>query len=190
MQFTIFGDNYRQGSYILVITVIETLSIVFGRFRNGMPLSVPAGKYLYIGTALGSGTKASPLASRLLRHTARSAGKPVHPVRKDLLDFFALRNPECNARKHSHQDQKKLHWHVDYLLDRQETSITGIVMILSPLRIEQRLAELIGSMPEVSIIAERLGAQDASKGTHLLRISNVHALYERMNHWIPPLISA
>jgi Uri superfamily endonuclease len=186
MQFTIFGDNSREGSYLLVIDVTEPLSIVFGRFLKGAPVAVPAGTLVYVGSALGRAGGAFPLASRLVRHAARSGSKPDHRVRRELLDHFSRRGyaPREPA------PVKKLHWHIDYLLDHEETAITGIVMIQGPERIEHRLAGLIGSMPGSSTVADRLGAQDSPAGTHLFAIPDPCAMKGLLQASLPFPVTA
>lgn len=173
MKFTIFGQIYRQGSYILLIVLRKPVSVAFGKFLDGRPINLAPGHYLYVGSALGSRRGAFPLASRVLRHASRSDCSPPHEIRTALLNLFTSWSNRPPARKTG----KKLHWHIDYLLDRPEAEIIHVMLFPSPVRLEPHLADLLDSMPETSPVANRLGAQDASTGTHLFRITDPAALH-------------
>ncbi|NTU57987.1 MAG: DUF123 domain-containing protein [Chlorobiaceae bacterium] len=168
MQFTIFGHNSRQGTYMLLIELRAPAEVSFGRFLGGRAISFEPGTYLYVGSALGDGKGAFPLAGRLVRHASRSGkGKP-HKIRKALVEHFTA----TGYREPTGKAGKKLHWHIDYLLDLPDAEIVHVVMFTGPSRIENPLAGLVASMPESSTVADRLGAQDARSGTHLFRISD------------------
>jgi len=109
MQYTIFGQNSRQGSYILHIELDRPVEVAFGRFRKGLPVDLAPGNYLYVGSALGIGKGTFPLASRVLRHASRSAGNAAHAIRKSLLDLFV----SWGYIPPSDKKHKKLHWHID-----------------------------------------------------------------------------
>ncbi|HWR02235.1 MAG TPA: DUF123 domain-containing protein [Chlorobaculum sp.] len=168
MQFTIFGKKSREGTYILLIDLHAPVEVSFGRFLGGRAIFLEAGKYLYVGSALGSGNKSFPLAGRLLRHASRSGYERCHDIRKELLDLFV----SFGYRTPNGKGNKKLHWHIDYLLDLPEAEIAHVIMIMGGSKIEQRLAGLVASMAGSSTVADRLGAQDARSGTHLFRISD------------------
>lgn len=172
MQYTIFGQNSRQGSYILLIELDRPLEVTFGKFRKGTLLELQPGRYLYVGSALGEAKGRFPLASRLLRHASRSVGKPAHAIRSALLDLFM----SWGYRQPAGQGDKKLHWHIDYLLDRKEAKIAHVYIFPGEMRLEPQLAELLATMPETSAVADRLGAQDAASGTHLFKVSNAAAV--------------
>lgn len=187
MNVTIFGNNSREGSYLLITELSRPVTLSFGRFRNGTRFDLPPGTYLYAGSALGATRKranSSPLASRLLRHASGSPNRPRHAIHSELVTFFADRG--CLPRGKA--AEKKLHWHIDYLLDRPEATLSHIVMVMSPLRIEAQLAQLAGSLPGSSIIADRLGAQDSASGTHLFRIACTTELFRRLEASIPGMI--
>jgi len=175
MPFTIFGPPDRQGSYILSIKLDKPVSIAFGKFRNGQPIDLEPGRYLYVGSALGGRKGGFPLASRLLRHASRSSGAD-HAIRTKLSKLFVSWGYLPPAR----QSIKKLHWHIDYLLDCAEAELDHAFIFPNPLRLEPQLAELLDSMPETSVVADRLGAQDATSGTHLFRIDDAATLLKRL----------
>jgi Uri superfamily endonuclease len=175
MQYTIFGQNSRQGSYILLIQLTRRIEVSFGKFRNGAAIELQPGHYLYVGSALG-GTKGHfPIASRLLRHASRSDGKAAHALRSALLDLF-ISWGYCPPDV---QRSKKLHWHIDYLLDHKDAEIEHLFLFPGASKLEPHLAALLDSMPETSTVANRLGAQDAASGTHLFRIDNTAGVLER-----------
>ncbi|HHE31851.1 MAG TPA: DUF123 domain-containing protein [Chlorobaculum parvum] len=176
MSFTIFGPPDRQGSYILSIKLDKPVSIVFGKFRNGQPIDLEPGRYLYVGSALGGRKGGFPLASRLLRHASRSGGRDAHAIRTKLSKLFV----SWGYRPPARQSVKKLHWHIDYLLDCAEAELKHAFIFPGSSRLEPQLAEQLDSMPETSVVADRLGAQDATSGTHLFRIDETAALLPRL----------
>jgi Uri superfamily endonuclease len=184
MQFTTFGNKSRQGSYLLLIDLSAPVQVSFGRFMGGREIPLDRGCYLYVGSALGSRPGSFPLASRLLRHASRSGERPPHALRERLVQqlessgFEPKRGISC----------KRLHWHIDYLLDIPEAELAHIVMVMGPSRLEHPLAELVASTPGASPVAERLGAQDAAAGTHLFRIDNPAELLERLKAGIESCI--
>ena len=182
-QFTIFGSKYRMGSYILMIRVSRACELVFGRFQQGKLFTIPEGDYLYIGSALGGGKSGAPLARRLLRHASRAGSHAPHEIRAAMMTLFQKEKfMETNAIEPS---EKKLRWHIDYLLERKEAEIDHIVIIRSPMRVEQKLSGLLEPLPETALIAPRLGAQDSRNSTHLLRITNREQIFELLRQNIP-----
>ena len=179
MQYTIFGQNSRQGSYVLLIELDRDIEVAFGKFRKGSPIGLDAGNYLYVGSALGGAKGRFPLASRLLRHASRSDGKPAHAIRRELLELFM----SWGFRQPGSQGTKKLHWHIDYLLDSKEAEIQHAFIFPGASRLEPQLAELLAAMPETAPIADRLGAQDATSGTHLFCIDDVAVVLARLEAW-------
>ncbi|MEI8102809.1 MAG: DUF123 domain-containing protein [Chlorobium sp.] len=187
-QFTLFGKNHRIGSYILIINLAAPSRIAFGKFQQGALFTIPAGDYLYIGSALGNGVSGSPLARRVLRHTTRAHSQPNHKIREPLCTH--LIDNKITEKSESPRSRKKLRWHIDYLLDLPEAEITHIVLIRSPLSIEQKLAELVEQLDETSLIAPRLGAQDSKKSTHILKTTNVKQLLDTLDIAIPDMIKS
>lgn len=181
-QFTIFGNKYRMGSYILLIRVSSSIELAFGRFQQGKVFAIPKGDYLYVGSALGKG---APLAKRLCRHASRSSARPHHKIMGVMMHRFV---EEELMEKEAHMPAgKKLRWHIDYLLDWTEVAITHMVIIRSPMRLEQKLSEFLEMLHETSVIAPRLGAQDAKSGSHLLRITDGKRILELLNEYISSL---
>jgi Uri superfamily endonuclease len=178
MQFTTFGDISRQGSYLLFVDLGEPVRVSFGKFMGGRQIPLDRGQYLYVGSALGSGRGSSPLASRLLRHASRSLDRPAHAIHGKLLGFLGA----MGFKPKRAPAGKRLHWHVDYLLDLPEAEISHIVMVMSPSRLEHQLADLVASLPGALPVADRLGAQDAASGTHLFRVTDQADLLERLKH--------
>jgi Uri superfamily endonuclease len=184
-QFTIFGSKYRSGSYILLIHLSSSLHLAFGRFQQGKLFPVSAGDYLYIGSALGGGKRGAPLARRLIRHASRSGKKDPHIIRTAIMTLFS----EDTCTENSKPPEKKLRWHIDYLLDLQEAQIDHIIIIRSPLKLELKLSELLEPLPETSLLASRLGAQDTRNSTHLLRITNRERILDLLGEKIPGMIA-
>ena len=84
--------------------------------------------------------------------------------------------------------KKKLHWHIDYLLDCAEAEIEHIVIIRCPSKIEHKLSAFLDSLEDTCPIARRLGAQDTRNSNHLLRISDRKQILEQLGQYIPSLI--
>ncbi len=161
----ISGDATCPGGvYVLRIRVAEPLALSFGRFRGGRPVAVAAGDYLYVGSALGRRGAGSP-AGRLLRHTTRSGDRPPHALRAALLD--ALRAAGLAAPDLLPPSGKRLHWHIDYLLDETAAELTGVSLIRTATRLESELAHRLAEQPGVAPLAAGLGAADLSGETHL-----------------------
>lgn len=180
----ILGDQATGGTYVLRIRVRRDLSLAFGRFRGGMAIKVGRGEYLYVGSALAE-RGSTTLARRLVRHATRSDGRPAHGLRKPMQRYFqhALM-VEIGEILNS---AKRLHWHVDYLLDHADVELIGVYAVRSPAQIEGKLANLLESDLSTSIVEKGLGASDIPGNTHLLRVeadelwwrllpSRIHAL--------------
>jgi Uri superfamily endonuclease len=176
----ILGDHAPSGTYLLRIAVAEPLSVVFGRFRAGQPLTLPEGDYLYVGSAMAE-TGSSSLARRLVRHATRSGDLPPHPLRAELIAHFSSAGLGSGDLRPRHG--KSLFWHIDYLLDRPEASLTHVLAIRSRRRLEARLAGLLQARPETGVLATGLGASDATQITHLFTVQPAPA-------WWPNLVTA
>ena len=184
-QFTLAGGTERQGTYLLFIRLAKPVQLTFGSFRKGKPLLLQAGSYLYLGSALGRGNNAYPLARRLMRHASRTADRKPHAIRKSL-QHLLLENdlaPETPPTA----TEKKTHWHIDYLLDLPETDIFHILIIRSAEKLEPVLARHLEAAPETSVPATRLGAQDTKNSTHLLYCTDAGPLLARLLRELPDM---
>ena len=163
----IIGDDSQAGTYILRIYLRENTTLKFGRFKKGKRISLPAGDYVYIGSAL-SEKGATSLARRLIRHATRSNHKPPHAIREKMINQFT----ECGLgpRDLHPKRGKTLHWNVDFLLDLPSAELVNIFAIRSTERLENRLAKQLEQDPHTEIIEPGLGANDTPGNTHLLRI--------------------
>jgi len=155
---TVIGPPLPTGSYVLHLQVVEDLWVRYGRFQQGHPVFTPAGEYVYIGSAMGR-PEARPLTRRLLRHASRADGPP-HPAQAVLADNFQCSPPV----------QKKLHWHVDYLLEETAVTIEHITMFSSHLPLETAVAQFLNDQAAFTPLASGLGATDHPGHTHLLRV--------------------
>ena len=182
-QFTIFGSKDPMGSYILFIRISSSFQLAFGRFQHSRLFTLPVGDYLYIGSALGS--RGNPLARRLIRHASRSKGVQPHEIQASLIQFFSENDASLNCTVEP--TAKKLHWHIDYLLEHLETEIAHIVIIQNPEKIEHKLSEFLASLHETSPLAPRLGAQDTRNSTHLLHVTDWQKTLEQLSQYIPLL---
>jgi len=186
-QFTIFGEKEKQGTYLLFIDLRKPVPIAFGSFRRGEPILLAAGCYIYIGSALASKPGSEPLARRLLRHASRSGGFRPHPILNDLLRL--LQQLDLAGPVTLPPVEKKLHWHIDYLLDRPETSIFHIAIFRNPEKLEAAIASWLAQCPETTVPAARLGAQDTRNSTHLLHCSDPEKLLERLRSVLPAVLA-
>lgn len=164
---TFWGDHGNTGGYILWVQASRDLELSFGRFRNGRVVAVPAGGYAYVGSAMGR-RGATALAGRLLRHATRSAGKPPHAIRAALPAAFAAAHPETEPP--APPASKRLHWHIDYLLDELAVAIEAVTVVRAAERVESWLARELAAVPGAAPLLPGLGASDAPGETHLLRL--------------------
>lgn len=162
------GGESQGGSYILRIRLAETAALAFGGFKRGKILELPAGEYVYVGSAMSQNGSAS-LANRLVRHATRSRGKRPHRIRVEMLRRFKAigrGNGDLNpARK------KNLHWNIDYLLDLPVAELTGACILRTPEYLEERLGQFLKRDPHTIVVEKGLGANDVPGNTHLLRLS-------------------
>ena len=164
----IIGDESRAGTYILRICLKKDTTLRFGRFKKGKLISLPAGEYAYVGSALAE-KGATTLARRLVRHATRSGDQGPHRIRETMLHRFA----ECGLGNGNLLPQrgKTLHWNVDFLLELEAAELVGVSAIRSRKRLEGRLAKQLEEDPHTGIIERGLGANDVPGNTHLLHVS-------------------
>lgn len=163
---TVLGQEAQCGAYLLRIRSGAPLAVRFGRYRQGAPVALAAGDYLYVGSAMGR-RGASTLARRLVRHATRRKGPP-HNIHAQMLATFA--ELELGTGDLRPRGSKRLFWHVDYLLEQPEVTLTHVLVIRSNSRLEQALATLLAQQPYTSTPAPGLGASDASGATHLFAV--------------------
>ena len=164
----IIGNESRAGTYILRIRLKKDTTLRFGRFKKGKLISLPAGEYAYVGSALAE-KGATMLARRLIRHATRSGDRRPHRIRETMLRRFA----ECGLGDANLLPRrgKTLHWNVDFLLDLSSAELVGVVAIRSRKRLEGRLAKQLEEDPHTGVIERGLGANDVPGNTHLLHVS-------------------
>ena len=155
----LLGPDLSSGVYVLWIDVRAQCGVCFGRFAGGRPVTLAAGPYLYVGSAMGT-RGASTLARRLLRHATRGDGA-AHPVRPALQAGVGQLPP----------GQKRLRWHVDYLLDHPAADLTGILALRTNVPREAELADMLAQQAWIEPVAPGLGASDHRGSSHLLRVT-------------------
>jgi Uri superfamily endonuclease len=175
----ILGAPLPCGVYLLGIRLTQPEAITFGRYNQGHPVAVPAGEFLYIGSASGQ-KGSSTLAARLMRHTCRSGTKPHHPIQPILRHALQTNGLAANIPR-----RKTVHWHIDYLLEKYRAELFAILAYRTSQNIEHGLAETLAAQPETSILADGLGASDHPGGTHLLRVHAARSWWEKL----PDLLS-
>jgi len=163
----IIGDKSQAGTYVLRIRLREDTSLQFGRFKKGKLISLPAGEYAYVGSAL-SEKGATSLAKRLVRHATRSGEKRPHRIRKTMVEHFA----ECGLGDGNLLPKrgKTLFWNIDFLLDLEAAEIKGFSAIRSAERLEDRLAKKLEQDSHTQVVERGLGANDVPGNTHVLRV--------------------
>lgn len=164
---TILGGDHPGGAYVLRIRVNQPLALRFGGFKRGKRISLPVGDYLYVGSAIAS-KGSMKLAARLLRHATRSGKKPPHPIRQELQTSFRLSGLASGDLVPP--KEKKLHWHVDYLLDESTVQLVNALLLRVQYRLEGQLGRWLASQPETVVFEAGLGASDLAGNTHLLRV--------------------
>lgn len=158
----VFGDDCLGGSYLLRMRVVQDVWVRFGRFQGGEPVLIPHGEMLYLGSAMKG------LASRVLRHALRSGDGSAHGLYELLL--LKMKEGGLVSDRFHPPTQKKLHWHIDYLLDETAVSLTQAILIRSQDRLEDSLGEWLLAQPEMFVLASGLGASDVKGHTHLLGV--------------------
>ena len=168
----IISDESHAGTYILRIRLKKDTTLRFGRFKKGKLISLPAGEYAYVGSALAE-KGATMLARRLIRHATRSGDQRPHRIRETMLRRFA----ECGLGNGNLLPQrgKTLHWNVDFLLDLPSAELVGLFAIRSRERLEDRLAKQLEEDLNTQIIERGLGANDVPGNTHLLHVNATEA---------------
>jgi Uri superfamily endonuclease len=157
----LIGDDSLGGTYLLRLRAAREVAVQFGRFRQGALVVVPAGDCLYIGSAMRG------LGARLLRHASRTDAANPHTIRAEMMAVFVDAGLVKGIRPFP---AKRLHWHIDYLLERSEVTLTHAIALRSDVRLETAVADWLTQDPTTFIIAPGLGAQDDPGRTHLLGV--------------------
>lgn len=166
-KISILGNNSQAGTYVLRIRLTKETKLKFGRFKKGKLISLPAGDYTYVGSALSEKGSTS-LARRLVRHATRTSSKPHHNIRDDMLNEFQAcglgpTNPLL-------KNEKKLFWNIDYLLDLEISEIINVIAIRSSQRLESTIGKQLEHNEDTQIIEKGLGANDSPNNTYILRV--------------------
>ena len=85
----------------------------------------------------------------------------------------ALNGLEARIARHRRKE-KRLHWHIDYLL--QHAKIIDVVCHITKERLECEYNSQIMNMPGARIIAPRFGASDCKCAAHLVYFTDRPAL--------------
>lgn len=179
----VIGAGPWAGAYLLRMCLAAPRAICFGRFARGEPLPLAAGDYLYIGSAQGRARHA-PLLRRINRHLLRCApgtAQRLYPIWQAFLTEQKLRLPA---------PPKRLHWHIDYLLDQPVCDVTQVLLMPSSHPVEHRLTEVLEAVPGVRPVAPGLGASDHPGHTHLLHWQGTGDGWDRLLADLPSLASS
>jgi Uri superfamily endonuclease len=176
-RIVVLGSESLAGSYLLRIHLAADLLLAFGRFKGGKGIDLPAGEYVYVGSALATRGGVS-LARRLVRHATRTGDRPPHAIRLEMLQLFpvlGLGEEDLLPRNGKH-----LFWNVYHLLDRAEAEITGVVALRCARRLERELGQWVEQAPCTAVIERGLGANDVPGNTHLMRAMEADAWWRAL----------
>jgi len=131
-----------KGAYTLVLHLEGREEITVGKLGT---FGFPAGYYLYVGSALGPGG----LDARLARHrpSISRRGEPVEP-------------------SGHHRRDKKLHWHIDYLLEHAQ--LVEVWSAVSTARLECLWAQAARQLPGSETPVLGFGSSDCRCPSHLI----------------------
>lgn len=161
MGMEIFGDQMCGGSYVLRMRVDRPTRVSFGQFMAGRPIGVIPGTYVYVGSAMG---RWQSLGRRLARHATRSVASRPYAIREEIARLF--------GQGVLPQGEKRLRWHIDYMLDCGVVDLTDILGVCSPVRLEGAIADLLLNDASARVFAPGLGASDHPGKTHILQVPN------------------
>lgn len=179
----VVGTGAWAGAYLLRIEVSTALCVRFGRFANGDAVALLPGAYLYIGSAQGK--HGVPLLNRVTRHLVRTPPRPPQPCWEEWSAFLAEQNASLQP-----PSPKRLHWHIDFLLDEPEAQVQQIILIPSPHPIERPLAQYIENLACTELPAVGLGASDHRGHTHLVRRPGTQAEWAALLDDLPTRVQA
>ena len=131
----------EPGTYALLLKLDKQERITVGKLGT---FDFPVGYYLYVGSALGPGG----LRARLARHR---------------------RDSQSSSQSSSRQAGKKLHWHVDYLLQRAQ--LIEVWSVTSEERLECKWAEVDRGLSGAQVPVSGFGSSDCHCPAHLIHFS-------------------
>ena len=131
----------EPGTYVLLLELDKQERITVGKLGT---FNFPAGYYLYVGSALGPGG----LRARLTRHR---------------------RDSESSSQSNSGQMGKKLHWHIDYLLQRAQ--LVEVWSVASEERLECKWGEAVRRLSGAQVPVRGFGSSDCRCPAHLIYFS-------------------
>jgi Uri superfamily endonuclease len=130
--------DVKPGTYALLLKLDKRERITVGKLGT---FDFPAGCYLYVGSALGPGG----LRARLARHQ---------------------RGSESSSQSNSGQTSKKLHWHIDYLL--QQAQLVEVWSVASEERLECKWGEVASRLSGAQVPVRGFGSSDCRCPAHLI----------------------
>ena len=131
----------EPGTYALLLKLDKQEKITVGKLGT---FDFPVGYYLYVGSALGPGG----LRARLARHR---------------------RGSKSSLQSRSSRTGKKLHWHIDYLLQRAQ--LIEVWSVASEERLECRWGEVASRLAGAQVPVQGFGSSDCRCPAHLIYFS-------------------
>jgi Uri superfamily endonuclease len=131
----------EPGTYALLLKLDRQERITVGKLGT---FDFPVGYYLYVGSALGPGG----LQARLARHR---------------------RDSESSSQSNSDQTGKKLHWHIDYLLQR--TQLIEVWSVASEERLECKWGKVARRLSGAQVPVRGFGSSDCRCPAHLIHFA-------------------
>jgi Uri superfamily endonuclease len=128
----------EPGTYALLLKLDKQEKITIGKLGT---FNFPAGHYLYVGSALGPGG----LRARLARHR---------------------RSRERSSGSNRGQTGQKLHWHIDYLLQRAQ--LVEVWSVASADRLECKWGQVARRLPGAQVPVRGFGSSDCRCLAHLI----------------------
>jgi Uri superfamily endonuclease len=129
------------GTYALLLRLDKRERITVGKLGT---FDFPVGYYLYVGSALGPGG----LRARLARHR---------------------RGSDSSSQPNSDPTGKKLHWHIDYLLQRAR--LVEVWSVTSEERLECKWGEVASGLSGAQVPVWGFGSSDCRCPAHLIYFS-------------------
>jgi len=130
--------DVELGTYALLLKLDKQDRIAVGKLGT---FDFPAGYYLYVGSALGPGG----LRARLARHR---------------------RSRESSSGSNRGQTGQKLHWHIDYLLQRAQ--LIEVWSVASAERLECKWGQVARRLSGAQVPVRGFGSSDCRCPAHLI----------------------